>query len=84
MAVKDTEHKVFAIKAIGGSIMFPVYSTKELAEADRRALPDSYTDYEHYEVIEIPMITNNENLLWVNTWKNLNTDSKSSERKEIV
>lgn len=32
-----------------------IYSTKELADEDRRNMPDSWTDYQHFEVIEIPL-----------------------------
>lgn len=72
MATNDkilSDETRFAIKAIGGSMLFPLYATRELAEKDLHALPDSYTDYEHYEIVEVPMVTKEESLRWTNFWK---------------
>lgn len=34
-----------------------VYESRELAEQDLRSMPDSWTDYDHYEVVEIDLMT---------------------------
>ena len=41
-----------------------VYATKELAELDLHSMPDSWTDYDHFEVVEIDLMTSSDELLF--------------------
>lgn len=56
--------KLYAIKAVFGSIRFPLYESKELAEMDKGSMPDSYTDYEHFEIVEVPVVRTEDGLVW--------------------
>lgn len=61
--------KIYAIKKFMGGIVYRngkpcIYFTKELAEKDRRSMPDSWTDYDHFEVTELDMATSEAELLF--------------------
>ena len=62
-------NKIYGIRFYQGSLVvrngkLAVYATKELAELDRRNMPDSWTDYDHFEVVEIDLITSADELLF--------------------
>ena len=61
--------KIYGIRVWQGSLVvrngkLALYDTKELAEQDRRSMPDSWTDYEHYEVVELDLATSLDELLF--------------------
>jgi len=61
---------LYAIRMVGGTIIQlkdgrrGIYASKALAEADLRAMPDTWTDYDHYEIIEINLVTDSSELLF--------------------
>lgn len=61
--------KIYGIRFYQGSLVvrngkLAVYATKELAEQDLRVMPDSWTDYDHFEVVEIDLISSADELLF--------------------
>lgn len=40
------------------------YASRELAEQDLHSMPDSWTDYDHYEVVELDVMCSPESLLF--------------------
>lgn len=61
--------KIYGIRFLQGSLVvrngkLAVYETKELAELDLRNMPDSWTDYDHFEVVEIDLMTSSDELLF--------------------
>lgn len=42
------------------------YASRELAEQDLHSMPDSWTDYDHYELVELDVICSPESLLFSN------------------
>lgn len=62
--------KIYGIRVWQGSLVFrngkiALYETRELAESDLRSMPDSWTDYDHYEVVELDVICSSESLLFL-------------------
>ena len=60
---------IYAIRQLGGCIIErngrqALYSTRELAEEDLRSMPDSWTDYDHFEVIELTVATESSELIF--------------------
>lgn len=61
--------KIYGIRVWQGPLVvrngkLALYESKELAEQDRHSMPDSWTDYEHYEVVEIDLATSLDELLF--------------------
>lgn len=59
--------KIYGIRVMQSSLAVRngkllVYEKRELAEADLRSMPDSYTDYDHYEVVEVDLMTSADEL----------------------
>lgn len=62
-------NKIYGIRICQGSLIvrdgkLAVYATKELAEKDLHSMPDSWTDYEHFEVVEIDLLSSADELLF--------------------
>lgn len=62
-------NKIYGIRFYQGSLVvrngkLAVYATKELAELDLHSMPDSWTDYDHFEVVEIDLMTSSDELLF--------------------
>ena len=62
-------NKIYGIRVWQGSLVvrngkLAVYATKELAEQDLRNMPDSWTDYDHYEIVEIDLMNSSDELLF--------------------
>jgi hypothetical protein len=62
-------NKIYGIRFYQGSLVvrngkLAVYATKELAEKDLRNMPDSWTDYDHFEVVEIDLLSSADELLF--------------------
>lgn len=61
---------LYAIKQVGGCIFVRndgkpcIYATRDLAEKDFRSMPDVYTDYDHYEIVELPVISAITDCMW--------------------
>lgn len=63
-------NKIYGIRYWQGSLVvrngkLAVYATKELAELDLHSMPDSWTDYDHFEVVEIDLMTSADELLFL-------------------
>lgn len=62
--------KIFAIVMVGSNSPINrngktcIYASKELADADLHAMPDSWTDYDHYEVKEFPVVNAESDLVF--------------------
>lgn len=53
---------VYAIRKLGGGIVerggrMAVYADRELAEKELHSMPDILTDYDHYEIVAIKVIS---------------------------
>ena len=62
-------NKIYGIRVWQGSLVtrngkLAVYATKELAEQDLHSMPDAWTDYEHFEVVEIDLLSSSDELLF--------------------
>lgn len=62
-------NKIYGIRYWQGSLVvrngkLAVYATKELAELDLRSMPDSWTDYDHFEIVEIDLMNSDDELLF--------------------
>lgn len=63
-------NKIYGIRYWQGSLVvvrngkLAVYATKELAELDLRSMPDSWTDYDHFEIVEIDLMSSADELLF--------------------
>lgn len=62
-------NKIYGIRFWQGHLVtrngkLAVYATKELAELDLRNMPDVLTDYDHFEVVEIDLLTSSDELLF--------------------
>lgn len=63
--------KIYGIRVWQGSLVvkngkLALYASRELAEQDLRSMPDSWTDYDHYEVVELDVMCSPEFLLFSN------------------
>lgn len=63
--------KIYGIRKLPGSIVWrygklALYASRELAEQDLHSMPDSWTDYDHYEVVELYVMCSPESLLFSN------------------
>lgn len=61
--------KIYGIRVWQGSIVvkngkLALYASRELAEQDLHSMPDSWTDYDHYEVVELDVMCSPESLLF--------------------
>lgn len=61
--------KIYGIRVWQGSLVvrngkIALYETRELAERDLHSMPDSWTDYDHYEVVELDVMCSSESLLF--------------------
>lgn len=61
--------KIYGIRVWQGSLVvkngkLALYASRELAEQDLRSMPDSWTDYDHYEVVELDVMCSPESLLF--------------------
>lgn len=61
--------KIYGIRVWQGSLVvrngkLALYASKELAEQDLHGMPDSWTDYDHYEVVELDVMRSPESLLF--------------------
>lgn len=61
--------KIYGIRVWQGSLVvkngkLALYASRELAEQDLRSMPDSWTDYDHYEVVELDVMCSLESLLF--------------------
>lgn len=61
--------KIYGIRVWQGSIVvkngkLALYASKELAEQDLHSMPDSWTDYDHYELVELDVMCSPESLLF--------------------
>lgn len=61
--------KIYGIRVWQGSLVvkngkFALYASRELAEQDLRRMPDSWTDYDHYELVELDVMCSPESLLF--------------------
>ena len=61
--------KIYGIRVWQGSIVvkngkLALYASRELAEQDLHSMPDSWTDYDHYEVVELDVMYSPESLLF--------------------
>ena len=62
-------NKIYGIRFWQGHLVtrngkLAVYATKELAELDLHSMPDVLTDYDHFEVVEIDLVTSSDELLF--------------------
>ena len=62
-------NKIYGIRIFQGSPIvrdwkLAVYATKELAEKDLHSMPDTWTDYDHFEVVEIDLLSSADELLF--------------------
>lgn len=60
---------IYGIRLVQGSLVvrhgkLALYATRELADRDLHSMPDSWTDYDHYEVVEIDVMCSSESLLF--------------------
>lgn len=63
--------KIYGIRVWQGSLVvkngkLALYASRELAEQDLHSMPDSWTDYDHYEVVELDVMCSTESLLFSN------------------
>lgn len=61
--------KIYGILVWQGSLVvkngkLALYASRELAEQDLHSMPDSWTDYDHYEVVELDVMCSPESLLF--------------------
>lgn len=61
--------KIYGIRVWQGSIVvkngkLALYASRELAEQDLHSMPDSWTDYDHYELVELDVMCSPESLLF--------------------
>lgn len=66
---EDFMEKIYGIRVWQGSLVvkngkLALYASRELAEQDLRRMPDSWTDYDHYEVVELDVMCSPESLLF--------------------
>ena len=62
-------NKIYGIRYWQGSLVvrngkLAVYATKELAEQDLHSMPDSWTDYDHFELVEIDLMSSADELMF--------------------
>lgn len=63
--------KIYGIRVWQGSLVvkngkLALYASRELAEQDLHSMPDSWTDYDHYELVELDVMCSPESLLFSN------------------
>ena len=63
--------KMYGISVWQGSLVvttgkLALYASRELAEQDLHSMPDSWTDYDHYELVELDVMCSPESLLFSN------------------
>lgn len=63
--------KIYGIRVWHDSLVvrngkLALYASRELAERDLHSMPDSWTDYNHYEIVELDVICSTESLLFSN------------------
>ena len=61
--------KIYGIRVWQGSLVvkngkLALYASRELAEQDLHSMPDSWTDYDHYELVELDVMCSTESLLF--------------------
>ena len=61
--------KIYGIRVWQGSLVvkngkLALYASRELAEQDLHSMPDSWTDYDHYELVELDVMCSPESLLF--------------------
>ena len=61
--------KIYGIRVWQGSLVvkngkLALYASRELAERDLHSMPDSWTDYDHYELVELDVMCSPESLLF--------------------
>ena len=61
--------KIYGIRVWQGSIVvkngkLALYASRELSEQDLHSMPDSWTDYDHYELVELDVMCSPESLLF--------------------
>ena len=61
--------KIYGIRVWQGSLVvkngkLALYASRELAEQDLHSMPDSWTDYDHYELVELNVMCSPESLLF--------------------
>lgn len=61
--------KIYGIRYWQGSLVvrngkLAVYASRELAELDMHSMPDSWTDYDHFELVEIDLMSSADELLF--------------------
>ena len=66
---EDFMEKIYGIRVWQGSLVvkngkLALYASRELAEQDLRSMPDSWADYDHYEVVELDVMCSPESLLF--------------------
>ena len=62
-------NKIYGIRLWQGPLVvikgkFAIYASRELAELDLHSMPDVLTDYDHFEVVEIDLMTTSDELLF--------------------
>lgn len=68
---EDFMEKIYGIRVWQGSLVvkngkLALYASRELAEQDLHSMPDSWTDYDHYELVELDVMCSPESLLFSN------------------
>lgn len=66
---EDFHGKIYGIRVWQGSLVvkngkLALYASRELAEQDLHSMPDSWTDYDHYELVELDVMCSPESLLF--------------------
>ena len=61
--------KIYGMRVWQGSLVvkngkLALYASRELAEQDLHSMPDSWTDYDHYELVELDVMCSPESLLF--------------------
>ena len=61
--------KIYGIRVWQGSLVvkngkLALYASRELAEQDLHSMPDSWTDYDHYELVDLDVMCSPESLLF--------------------
>ena len=61
--------KIYGIRVWQGSLVvkngkLALYASRELAEQDLHSMPDSWADYDHYELVELDVMCSPESLLF--------------------
>lgn len=66
---EDFMDKIYGIRVWQGSLVvkngkLALYASRELAEQDLHSMPDSWTDYDHFELVELDVMCSPESLLF--------------------